>query len=157
MIRVWRYISTGFTRPIPAAVTHCSTIWNAWKSYADRNVDVSGNNLINAPGKSGHIGAQYTFGLGDLGELTARIQGYFTDDIYLRALNLEPFDVQDGYSIWDAKLTWDSANGNWWAQAFINNFTDETVVNNLEVTDPGIYFANINNPKLWGVIVGYRF
>ena len=124
---------------------------------APTNIDVSGNNLINAPEKSGHIGAQYTFGLGDFGELTARIQGYFTDDIYMRALNLEPYDVQDGYSIWDAKLTWDSVNGTWWAQAFINNFTDEEVVNNLEVTDSGIYFGNVNNPKLWGVIVGYNF
>lgn len=124
---------------------------------APTNVDVSGNNLINAPEKSGHIGAQYTFSLGGSGELTARIQGYFTDDIYLRALNLEPFDVQGGHSIWDAKLTWNSAGGNWWAQAFINNFTDEAVVNNLEVTDSGIYFGNVNNPELWGVIVGYRY
>jgi hypothetical protein len=64
-------------------------------------VDVSGNNLINAPDWSGHIGVQYTFGLARFGDLTARVQGYFTDDIFLRALNLDPYDIQDSYSTWD--------------------------------------------------------
>ena len=121
------------------------------------NVDVSGNNLINAPDWSGHIGVQYTFGLGGLGDLTARVQGYFTDDVYLRALNLDPYDIQDGYSTWDAKLMWQSPESRWYVEAFYYNFNDEDVINNQEVTDSGIYFANLNDPKRWGVVVGFRY
>jgi iron complex outermembrane receptor protein len=120
-------------------------------------IDVSGNQLINAPEWSGHIGVQYTFDLNDLGKLTARVQSYLTDDIYLRALNLDPYDKQDGYSLVDAKLIWESANGNWHAEAFVNNIGDEDVISNQEVTDSGIYFANIKEPRVWGVVVGYQF
>lgn len=120
------------------------------------NVDVSGNTLINAPNWSGHIGIQYTFS-SSFGGVTARAQGYITDDIYLRALNLDPYDVQNGYSTWDLKLMWRSPADRWHAEAFVNNMSDETVITNQEVTDSGIYFANLNRPKRWGVIVGMRF
>ena len=121
------------------------------------NVDVSGNNLVNAPETSSHVGAQYTFNLQNYGNLTARIQGSWTDDVYLRPLNLKTFDVQESYAIWDAKLMWESESGSWWAEAFYNNLGDEDVISNLEVTDSGIYFANTNAPKLWGVTVGFRY
>ena len=121
------------------------------------NIDVSGNQLINAPEWSGHLGMEYNFDLGNQGSLRARLQAYATADIYLRALNLEPFDVQDGYSTWDFKLMWESPNRQWHAEAFFNNISDEAVINNLEVTDSGIYFANLNAPQQWGVTVGVRF
>ncbi len=120
-------------------------------------VDVSGNHLINAPEWSGHIGVQYTFDATRFGTITARGQAYFSDDIYLRALNLDPFDIQDGYSTWDFKLMWESANEHWHAEAFISNISDEDVITNQEVTDSGIYFANLNRPKSWGFVLGYRF
>ena len=121
------------------------------------NVDVSGNQLINAPEWSAHVGLQYTFSLAEFGDLTARVQGYFTDDIYLRALNLDPYDIQDNYSTWDLKLMWDSPDRHWHAEAFIYNINDEDVITNQEVTDSGIYFANANDPERWGFVFGYRY
>ena len=103
--------------------------------------------MINAPGWSGHIGIQYTFNTSSNGDITARAQGHFTDDVYLWALNLTPFDVQDGYFIWDVKLMWESPQDRWYAEAFFNNITDEEVITNQEVTDSGIYFANLNRPE----------
>ncbi len=91
------------------------------------------------------------------GDLTARVQGYFTDDIYLRAPNLDPYDRQDSYSTWDAKLMWQSPESRWYVEAFYYNIDDEDVINNQEVTDSGIYFANLNDPKRWGVVVGFRY
>jgi len=120
-------------------------------------VNVSGNQMINAPEWSGHIGIQYTFSGDNFGDFTARAQGYFTDDIYLRALNLLPYDVQEDYSTWDLKLMWQSPQRHWYAEAFIYNVSDEDVINNLEVTDSGIYFANLNRPRRWGVVFGYRY
>lgn len=120
-------------------------------------IDVSGNELINAPKYSGHIGVQYSFKLSQFGQLTARVQGYFTDDVYLRALNLDPYDIQDSYSTWDAKLMWKSPEGNWHAEAHIYNMNDEDVIGNQEVTDSGIYFANLKQPRRWGIVVGYQF
>ncbi len=121
------------------------------------NVDVSGNQLINAPNWSGHVGIEYTFGMENFGSLTTRLQGYLTDDIYLRALNLDPFDLQDGYSTWDARLMWESPGKRWNAEVFYNNFSDEDVITNLEVTDSGIYFANLNSPAQWGIVFGVNF
>jgi iron complex outermembrane receptor protein len=121
------------------------------------DIDVSGNTLINAPSWSGHIGLQYTFGSDSIGEITARVQGYFSDDVYLRALNLSPYDIQESYSTWDAKLMWRSPQDRWYAEAFYNNLGDEDVITNLEVTDSGIYFANLNRPQRWGIVVGVHF
>ena len=121
------------------------------------DIDVSGNRLINAPKWSGHVGVEYEFAASRHGTFTVRAQTYITDDIYLRALNLDPFDLQDGYATWDAKLMWKSTDNRWFGEAFINNWSDEDVITNQEVTDSGIYFANLNRPRSWGVVVGVRF
>ncbi len=47
--------------------------------------------------------------------------------------------------------------GRWHAEAFYYNVNDEDVINNQEVTDSGIYFANLNDPKRWGVVFGFRY
>ena len=86
-----------------------------------------------------------------------RGQLYMTDDIYLRALNLEPYDLQEGYTTLDLKVMWESEDSRWFGEVFINNCTDEDVITNQEVTDSGIYFANLNRPRSWGVVVGVRF
>jgi hypothetical protein len=52
---------------------------------------------------------------------------------------------------------WESADSRWFGEAFINNLTNEDVITNQEVTDSGIYFANLNRPRSWGVVVGVRF
>lgn len=124
---------------------------------APTNIDVSGNTLINAPAWSGHIGAQYTFESDSMGSFTLRTQAYFSDDVYLRALNLSPYDIQDGYTTWDAKIMWNSPQEHWFAELFYNNISDEDVITNLEVTDSGIYFANLNLPRRWGAVFGVRF
>ena len=121
------------------------------------NIDVSGNRLINAPKWSGHIGAEHDFTSGKFGTFTVRGQLYISDDIYLRALNLEPYDHQEGYTTFDVKVMWKSADSRWFGEAFINNITDEAVITNQEVTDSGIYFANLNRPRSYGVVVGVRF
>ena len=121
------------------------------------NIDVSGNRLINAPKWSGHIGAEHDFDSGKFGTFTVRGQLYMTDDIYLRALNLEPYDLQEGYTTLDVKVMWESEDSRWFGEIFINNCTDEDVITNQEVTDSGIYFANLNRPRSWGVVVGVRF
>ena len=75
----------------------------------------------------------------------------------MRALNLDPYDIQDNYSTWDVKLMWDSPDRHWHAEAFIYNINDEDVITNQEVTDSGIYFANANDPERWGFVFGYRY
>ena len=120
------------------------------------NIDVSGNQLINAPKWSGHIGAERDY-INNLGRFTLRGQLYISDDIYLRALNLKPYDHQDGYTTLDVKVMWESTDSHWFGEAFISNLTNEDVITNQEVTDSGIYFANLNRPRSWGVVLGYRF
>ena len=52
---------------------------------------------------------------------------------------------------------WESTDSHWFGEAFISNLTNEDVITNQEVTDSGIYFANLNRPRSWGVVLGYRF
>jgi len=120
------------------------------------NIDVSGNQLINSPKWSGHVGVEHDY-VNDFGTFTLRGQLYTSDDIYLRALNLKPYDHQDGYSTLDVKVMWESKDSRWFGEAFINNLTNEHVITNQEVTDSGIYFANLNRPRSWGVVLGFRF
>lgn len=116
--------------------------------------DLEGRQLINAPRWSGRIGAQYSFDVAG-GELTARVQTYLQSKLYLRALNLDPYDRQNGYSKTDARLSY--SRKNFTIEAFVDNIENKDVIANMEVTDTGTYLANLKSPRTYGLRVGMNF
>ncbi|MBF8269598.1 MAG: TonB-dependent receptor-like protein [Gammaproteobacteria bacterium] len=70
------------------------------------------------------IGGQYTWEMGDLGSLTARIDANYQSDIYTGPLNTQ-YNRIDGYIMTNARLMWRSSDDNWDAALEITNLADE--------------------------------
>jgi iron complex outermembrane receptor protein len=69
------------------------------------------------------FGAQYEFAAGS-GTLTPRIDASFQDDVFGSAIN-SPNNFIEGYTLVNARLTWESMNEEWRLALEATNITDE--------------------------------
>jgi len=122
-------------------------------------VDFSGNQLPRAPEYSLNLAAAYTFDFDDWGALTPRVQFYLSDDVYFRAAN-DSTDKQDMYTKTDLRLTWQSADEHFTVEAFVENLTDEDVIQSqiigTSLTGWPLTTA-FDEPRTAGFRVGYHF
>jgi iron complex outermembrane receptor protein len=114
--------------------------------------------LVNAPEWTSHLGVQYTYGVPTGGELIARVNWSFVDDVQKDALNFPALE-QEAYSLYDLFLTYISSDRRWEIGAFGTNVTDERYIvsgfaNGLT---QGRGSANLGRPAEWGASVLYRF
>ncbi|MBN1904501.1 MAG: TonB-dependent receptor [Deltaproteobacteria bacterium] len=70
------------------------------------------------------IGAQYRFDLGNMGDLTPRIDYSYQSKTYSTAVNT-PLNKIDSYGLANARLTWRSEDIKWQASLEVTNITDE--------------------------------
>lgn len=116
------------------------------------------NKLPNAPKWTLNAGAQYAFDLGgDRGQLTIR------GDMNHRSLSLNgpqntPEITQGAYTLFNTRVTWDSADENWQVAAFVLNLTDKEYFSSAEsVPAFGFRAAVYGRPREWGVSVSRSF
>jgi len=76
------------------------------------------------PENSWSIGAQYTFDLGDSGDLTLRADYAYTDEFVSAFINTTRGSI-DSYGLMNARLTWRSEDARWEASLEATNLTDE--------------------------------
>lgn len=121
--------------------------------------DVSGNFLPKAPEFSGSFGVQYALGAGRWGTFSPRAQLQGQSRTYFRVFNREEFS-QEGFVKLDLSLDWVSEDERFSIRGFVNNVTDEDVLNFLFVGSPafgghvtGQYMA----PRTWGVRLGVNY
>ncbi len=72
----------------------------------------------------GNLGMQYTLPIGNAGSLTARIDGNTRSGFYTNAVNA-PTNRVGGYTLYNARLTWEPPQGNWQVAAQLLNLTDK--------------------------------
>jgi iron complex outermembrane recepter protein len=107
----------------------------------------TGENLVSgiAPGMvtpftskwQGSMGLQYTFTVGSVGALTARVDGSTRSGFYAAALNTSLNHV-GGYTFYNAHLTYQPNQGNWSATIQALNFTDKFYyLNAFDLTQAG--------------------
>ena len=118
--------------------------------------DLSGNHLPNTPDFSGHLGAQYTWPISNIGSLTLRAQSYYQTDVYSRAFNLD-VGKQDAHTKSSLQARFDDGDENWYLVAGVNNIEDEAVVANVAITATGRVLANIGAPRTWYAGFGMEF
>jgi iron complex outermembrane receptor protein len=121
--------------------------------------DLSGNRPNRAPESSFSIGVQYAFSLGEYGTLTPRVDYYWQDDTYLRPQNLDR-DKQDAYHRTNARLTWDSLDGRWSMQAFVDNIEDDDIVQNLALGSGSLGYPNnvtLYPPRMYGLRLSWSY
>lgn len=101
------------------------------------------------------VNATYEFELAG-GSLVPGVYMYHSDDY--KTTNIEYFFTkQDAYTTWDLRATWTSESSPLSIQAYMLNATDEIVQVGGDQFSQGRAVADFNNPRTWGIRLGYNF
>jgi outer membrane receptor protein involved in Fe transport len=122
-------------------------------------VDLSGNELPQAPNWKFAIGAQYTFRFGNGMTLVPRVDFAYTGSYFARSFN-RPIDRIDGYETINAQIQLNGRDERWFVRAFVQNLTNNDAITGLYVTDQssGLFTnAFTLEPRRYGVAAGVRF
>ena len=123
------------------------------------SVDLSGNELPNAPEWTISLGAQYTFNIADNWEFTARIDYYKQTETYSRVYNAIS-DRIPGWENVNITLTLANPENGLTIDAYVKNATDETALTDTYLTDDSSgLFRNgfYGDPRTFGIAVTYQF
>ncbi|TXS91875.1 TonB-dependent receptor [Parahaliea maris] len=124
---------------------------------AGNEVDISGNDLPNAPDLSFTLGYEHVFPLGNQGELTAKVDAKYSSSFYYSAFNTEDLK-SPSYTTGNVSLSYAPGSYNWQLQAYVRNVTDEDILANAARN----YVAHWNTyqfqpPRTYGVRFTYNF
>ncbi|HEY0197679.1 MAG TPA: TonB-dependent receptor [Rhodanobacter sp.] len=124
-------------------------------------IDISGNQLAHAPDFTFTAVYEHDFHLPNGGTLTPRFSGQYQTSSWLSPYNLGEGDKQGAYFRGDASLRYQDPKGNWWANAYVQNFTDGRVRTNamrfLQADGSLTYLSQYLAPRTYGIEVGFWF
>jgi iron complex outermembrane receptor protein len=139
-------------------------VWNGQQPIGTDEVDASGNGAFVMDGKDTPytpdltvgVGISYTFDLGDMGTVVPHVFSYYNSGY---ETNRAPvfFGEQDSYTKLDLSVKWQSAQGDWNAQLWVNNATDELITTYTEILSRARVAQDYASPRTWGLRVGYNF
>lgn len=116
---------------------------------------VTGNELPNAPGYSFNFLGRYNWSVGD-GNMAVQLDGASYGDQYLEVTNSEVSE-EEGYSVWNANVSYTGADEAWKLALWAKNITDEEYrIYNLDLGALGAtsFYAP---PRWFGVSASYNF
>jgi len=118
--------------------------------------DLTGNRLNQSPRFKGNLGASWTWSLGDAGDLTLRGEYSHSGDYFFTQFN-NPSVAEDGYELWNAFLTYASADERWEIAAWGKNLNDE--VHYVQAFNTGGLGTRawLAAPRTYGVRIGFRY
>jgi iron complex outermembrane receptor protein len=124
-------------------------------STLPNSFELAGNRLVNTPEWTANIGAQYTLGLGENGDLIFRGDSAYKSEVFSRPYQTNPrSDLIEDYWLTNLRVTYRTADERWSVAAFIDNLTDE-VVPARKQTGAATLGAQINTvyvpPQMYGV------
>lgn len=121
-------------------------------------VDVSGNELANAPAATLSTGVDATVMDGDKGKLSLHGDLSYSSSQFFEVLNISRLK-QDGYALVSAHIDWESSDGRWNASVWGKNLTDEFYfASRIDLlTGFGLDYNHVGAPRTYGVTVGYAF
>jgi outer membrane receptor protein involved in Fe transport len=122
-------------------------------------VDVSGNELPNAPNVKFSAGAQYTFRFASGMTLVPRADFTYTGEQFSRSFNTS-VDRISGFEQVNAQIQLNAADERWFVRAFVQNLFDSNSITGKYVTDQSAgLFTNIFTlePRRYGIAAGVKF
>lgn len=149
----------GAFNPALAALQPLLNSFGAFSVAEGAEVDVTGNDLPQAPNWKFSIGGQYTHDFNDGMNLVLRGDYAFTGSQFSRSFN-NPIDQIESYGIANAQVQLNGADDRWFVRAFIQNIFDTDAITGQYVTDPSSgLFTNIFTlePRRYGIAAGFNF
>jgi iron complex outermembrane receptor protein len=148
-------------RPTAALAFDLSASWlDFGYTRTDEATTGVSNDMVTpfTPKEKVSAGAQYTFALGNAGNLTARLDGSYQAEVYTEAIN-SPFNRIDAYVLANARLAWTSTDDTWNAALELTNLGDEYY--ELSRFDQHLtsstVSANPGPPRMWAVTLRRTF
>tara|TARA_B100001142_G_scaffold6912_3_gene6966 strand:- start:1144 stop:3465 length:2322 start_codon:yes stop_codon:yes gene_type:complete len=119
--------------------------------------DFSGNQIVMSPDLTYNGLIQHDFHLSGGSTLTAQLDFSFQDDVFFDAQN-SPLLSQDSYSLYNARLSWQSANDNLELSLWARNLTDkEYLVYAFDLSFLGFNEEMIGMPRTYGIGASFSF
>lgn len=102
--------------------------------------------------------AQYAIDLGDAGTITPRLDWTYQSAFFYNSVN-SPLNRIDGRSLFNARVSYDTADGNWQVSAAVTNLTDKFyyVAASENVVNFGLASGVVGRPREWSLSVRRRF
>lgn len=122
-------------------------------------VDLSGNNLQNAPEYTVHAALDYRMPLSERGAFVGHVDWSWQDDVYFTEFNNGDAQ-QDAYGILNLSAGYEGDGGGWSVTGWVRNATDELVYSNNIITAPlygSIRVGSLLPPRTYGVTVSVKF
>ncbi|MFT5501014.1 MAG: iron complex outermembrane receptor protein [Woeseiaceae bacterium] len=124
-------------------------------------IDVDGNDLLRSPALKLYIGSQYEWDT-SVGRFLVRADASFSDsyyfDVFEASLPNQNEMEQDSYWIYNARVAWESLDGRYEVQGFVENITDEVYAETRQaIGTTGAVIGEFSNPRQYGVRVTARF
>jgi iron complex outermembrane receptor protein len=118
--------------------------------------DFSGNNITMSPETTVNGLIQYDIPLNGRGTLTLQTDFNYQDEVFFDALN-NPLLKEDDYWLWNARVSWTSADDTWEVAAFGRNLADEEyMVYGFDLSFFGFNEEMLGTPRSYGIEVTYR-
>ena len=124
------------------------------ESDINSNSDLLDGGELGAPDYNLNAVVRLFQDLGNIGRLTYQLDGRYQDDTFLFPDN-NPYEFQEAYGVWNARLSWNSADDKYSITGFVENAGDEEYVTYALQSTPtnlGSFGFRTNGlPRLWGV------
>ena len=118
-------------------------------------VNVDGNDLLRSPKWKLYAAVQYAWNL-PIGTVTAKVDAAYSDkyyfDVFEASLAGQGEMEQEAYTIANLRLGWESNDGNYHVDAFVENFTDELYSETRQaIGTTGAIIGEFSTPRRYGV------
>lgn len=117
--------------------------------------DYDGAQLPSAPELTYNLVARYYIPLGESGELTLQADYNWLDDHFLQVEN-DPYSHHESYGIANARIGWNSVEGRFTVDAFVNNAADEEYFTYQNTLGSDWGYGVWGKPRTYGVRLGWR-
>jgi iron complex outermembrane receptor protein len=122
-------------------------------------INVTGNQLPQAPNVKLAAGAQYTFRFGQGFTLVPRIDAAFTGRFFARSFN-QPIDRIKGFTVVNAQVQLNAPEDRYFVRAFVQNLANSNSITGQYLTDQSSgLFTNVFTlePRRYGLSAGVKF
>ena len=119
--------------------------------------DFSGNEITMSPERTFNGLVQYDIPLGNRGRITLQTDFNYQDEVWFDALN-NPLLSEGDYWLWNARVSWTSADDKWEVAGFGRNLGDEEyMVYAFDLSFFGFNEEMIGTPRAYGIEATYRY